>query len=156
MSNPNNAAPSTAAKKEAKKGLRRYTSLIAMIVLFLVFTVATLAFSAWVTVQQTQTGKELVVVTRQGRLVAQFARAAFNFKAHVDDYEKEKGLQPVAAPAASEPAVAVGEPAETVGKPQAEANTDFQAASAPAVIEQPTVTTYVGHQPVAARSHPSD
>ena len=37
----------------------------------------------------------------------------------------------------------VGEPAETVGKPQAEANTDFQAASAPAVIEQPTVTTYV-------------
>ena len=143
MSNPNNAAPSTAAKKEAKKGLRRYTSLIAMIVLFLVFTVATLAFSAWVTVQQTQTGKELVVVTRQGRLVAQFARAAFNFKAHVDDYEKEKGLQPVAAPAASEPAVAVGEPAETVGKPQAEANTDFQAASAPAVIEQPTVTTYV-------------
>jgi len=93
MSNPNNAAPSTAAKKEAKKGLRRYTSLIAMIVLFLVFTVATLAFSAWVTVQQTQTGKELVVVTRQGRLVAQFARAAFNFKAHVDDYEKEKGLQ---------------------------------------------------------------
>ena len=26
MSNPNNAAPSTAAKKEAKKGLRRYTS----------------------------------------------------------------------------------------------------------------------------------
>lgn len=143
MSNPNNAAPSTAAKKEAKKGLRRYTSLIAMIVLFLVFTVATLAFSAWVTVQQTQTGKELVVVTRQGRLVAQFARAAFNFKTYVDDYEKEKGLQPVAAPAASEPAVAVGEPAETVGKPQAEANTDFQAASAPAVIEQPTVTTYV-------------
>ena len=65
MSNPNNAAPSTAAKKEAKKGLRRYTSLIAMIVLFLVFTVATLAFSAWVTVQQTQTGKELVVVTRK-------------------------------------------------------------------------------------------
>ena len=61
MSNPNNAAPSTAAKKEAKKGLRRYTSLIAMIVLFLVFTVATLAFSAWVTVQQTQTGKELLV-----------------------------------------------------------------------------------------------
>ena len=143
MSNPNNAAPSTAAKKEAKKGLRRYTSLIAMIVLFLVFTVATLAFSAWVTVQQTQTGKELVVVTRQGRLVAQFARAAFNFKAYVDDYEQEKGLQPVAAPAASEPAVAVGEPAETVGKPQAEANTDFQAASAPAVLEQPTVTTYV-------------
>lgn len=43
MSNPNNtAAPNTAAKK----GLRRYTSLIAMIVLFLVFTVATLAFSA--------------------------------------------------------------------------------------------------------------
>ena len=143
MSNPNNAAPSTAAKKEAKKGLRRYTSLIAMIVLFLVFTVATLAFSAWVTVQQTQTGKELVVVTRQGRLVAQFARAAFNFKTYVDDYEKEKGLQPVAAPAASEPAVAVGEPAETVGKPQAEANTDFQAASAPAVIEQSTVATYV-------------
>ena len=143
MSNPNNAAPSTAAKKEAKKGLRRYTSLIAMIVLFLVFTVATLAFSAWVTVQQTQTGKELVVVTRQGRLVAQFARAAFNFKAYVDDYEQKKGLQPVAAPAASEPAVAVGEPAETVGKPQAEANTDFQAASAPAVIEQPTVATYV-------------
>ena len=62
MSNPNNtAAPNTAAKK----GLRRYTSLIAMIVLFLVFTVATLAFSAWVTVQQTQTGKELVVVTRK-------------------------------------------------------------------------------------------
>lgn len=90
MSNPNNAAPSTAAKKEAKKGLRRYTSLIAMIVLFLVFTVATLAFSAWVTVQQTQTGKELVVVTRQGRLVAQFARAAFNFKTYVDDYTKKK------------------------------------------------------------------
>ena len=143
MSNPNNAAPNTAAKKEAKKGLRRYTSLIAMIVLFLVFTVATLAFSAWVTVQQTQTGKELVVVTRQGRLVAQFARAAFNFKTYVDDYGKEKGLQPVAAPAASEPAAAVGEPAETVGKPQAEANSDFQAASAPAVIEQPTVATYV-------------
>ena len=140
MSNLNNTAtPNTAAKK----GLRRYTSLIAMIVLFLVFTVATLAFSAWVTVQQTQTGKELVVVTRQGRLVAQFARAAFNFKAYVDDYEQKKGLQPVAAPAASEPAVAVGEPAETVGKPQAEANTDFQAASAPAVIEQPTVATYV-------------
>ncbi len=137
MNNPNNtAAPNTAAKK----GLRRYTSLIAMIVLFLVFTVATLAFSAWVTVQQTQTGKELVVVTRQGRLVAQFARAAFNFKAYVDDYEKEKDL-PVAASAASEPAV--GEAAQAMNQPQAAADNDFQAASAPAIVEQPKVATYV-------------
>ena len=137
MSNPNNtAAPNTAAKK----GLRRYTSLIAMIVLFLVFTVATLAFSAWVTVQQTQTGKELVVVTRQGRLVAQFARAAFNFKAYVDDYEKEKDL-PVAASAASEPAV--GEAAQAMNQLQAAADNNFQAASAPAIVEQPKVATYV-------------
>ena len=135
MSNPNNTAtPNTAAKK----GLRRYTSLIAMIVLFLVFTVATLAFSAWVTVQQTQTGKELVVVTRQGRLVAQFARAAFNFKAYVDDYEKDL---PVAASAASEPAV--GEAAQAMNQPQAAADNDFQAASAPAIVEQPKVATYV-------------
>ena len=135
MSNLNNTAtPNTAAKK----GLRRYTSLIAMIVLFLVFTVATLAFSAWVTVQQTQTGKELVVVTRQGRLVAQFARAAFNFKAYVDDYEKDL---PVAASAASEPAV--GEAAQAMNQPQAAADNDFQAASAPAIVEQPKVATYV-------------
>lgn len=135
MSNLNNTAtPNTAAKK----GLRRYTSLIAMIVLFLVFTVATLAFSAWVTVQQTQTGKELVVVTRQGRLVAQFARAAFNFKAYVDDYEKDL---PVAASAAREPAV--GEAAQAMNQPQAAADNDFQAASAPAIVEQPKVATYV-------------
>ena len=84
-----------------------------------------------------------MVVTRQGRLVAQFARAAFNFKNLCGRLRKRKRLAACCCAAASEPAAAVGEPAETVGKPQAEANSDFQAASAPAVIEQPTVATYV-------------
>ena len=79
-----------------------------------------------------------MVVTRQGRLVAQFARAAFNFKAYVDDYEKDL---PVAASAASEPAV--GEAAQAMNQPQAAADNDFQAASAPAIVEQPKVATYV-------------
>ena len=134
MSNPNS---NTAASTASKKGLRRYTSLIALIVLFLVFTVATLAFSAWVTVQQTQTGKELVVVTRQGQLVAQFARAAFNFKAYVDDYEREHNA-PALAPSASEPASA-----EMADNAQAETNADFQAASTPAAIEQPAAAAYI-------------
>lgn len=70
--------------------------------------------------------------------MAQFARAAFNFKAYVDDYEKEKDL-PVAASAASEPAV--GEAAQAMNQPQAAADNDFQAA--PAIVEQPKVATYV-------------